>query len=110
MSQTTSRPPSGGSRRKPALPPGRSPPPLPHQTIERPFLSQCIDTLDRRLSIFDKPARLIVLTFGQVCVWIAASVLAALWASLFAFIAVKSYPMWPVWFHRIGDVIALVTP
>jgi hypothetical protein len=48
------------------------------------------------------------LTFGKVCVWIAASVLAALCASLFAFIAVKSYPMWPVWFHRIGDVIALV--
>ena len=92
-------------RRQPAqtCPSARQePPPLPHQTIERPFLSQCIDTLDRCLSIFDKPARLIVLTFGQVCVWIAASVLAALCASLFAFIAVKSYPMWPVWFHRIG--------
>ena len=31
-------------------------------------------------------------------------------ASLFVFIAVKSVvPMWPVWFHCVADVIALVT-
>jgi hypothetical protein len=67
------------------------------------------ERLDNALGIFDKPARLIVWAFGQVCVWISASVLAALCASLFMFIAVKSYPMWPVWFHRIADVIALIT-
>ena len=93
-------------RRQPAqtCPSARQePPPLPHQTFERTSVSRCMDTLDRCLSIFDQPARLIVWAFGQVCAWIAASVLAALCASLFVFMAVKSYPLWPVWFHRIGD-------
>ena len=50
-SRTTSRPRSGGSRRRPALPLGRESPPLP---AEDHFLV----ALDRGLSVFDKPARL----------------------------------------------------
>ena len=50
-SRTTSRPRSGGSRRRPALPLGKKSPPLP---AEDHFLV----ALDRGLSVFDKPARL----------------------------------------------------
>jgi hypothetical protein len=102
MSRTTSRPRSGGSRRRPALPPGKSPLPFPTE-------DHLLVVLDRGLGVFDNPARLIVWAFGQVCMWVATSVLARLCAWLFLFIAVKSYPMWPVWFHHVVDVIALVT-
>jgi hypothetical protein len=59
MSRTTSRPRSGGSRRRPALPPGKSPLPFPTE-------DHLLVVLDRGLGVFDNPARLIVWAFGQV--------------------------------------------
>ncbi len=71
-----------------------------------------MDTLGRCLSIFVKArAAALRLAFVQACATVATSILVALCASLFAFTAVNSYPMWPVWFHRVTDAIALsLTP
>ena len=56
LSPTTINP-SDGNLRRPARPPGRSPPPLPGPAVDQiPFLI----TLDYFLSLFDKSAQLVV--------------------------------------------------